>query len=101
MRNLMVSRPYSLTETSFQVYIWPMNHQKPTRTMIVSESELGALMRDRRRSAGITQRALASVTGVDQGNISKIERGEVRATLETYLRLCADLGIDLVAEPRS
>ena len=68
---------------------------------IQNPADLGAVIRGRREALGLRQGALADVTGVDQGNLSKIERGETGATLETYLRLCAALGVDLVAEPRS
>lgn len=68
---------------------------------ITTPSELGTLIRDRREAVGLKQGDLASISGVDQGNLSKIERGNSVATLETYLRLCAALGIDILAEPRT
>jgi transcriptional regulator with XRE-family HTH domain len=68
---------------------------------IHSATELGQLIRIRREALGIKQGDLASVAGVDQGNLSKIERGSARATLDTYLRLCNALGIDLLAEQRA
>jgi len=68
---------------------------------ITTPSELGTLIRERREAVYLKQGDLASIAGVDQGNLSKIERGNTTATLETYLRLCAALGIDIVAEPRT
>lgn len=68
---------------------------------IEAATELGNLIRSRREQLGIRQGDLAIITGVDQGNLSKIERGTAKATLDTYLRLCSALGIDLVAEPRA
>ncbi|HRK67044.1 MAG TPA: helix-turn-helix domain-containing protein [Hyphomonas sp.] len=68
---------------------------------IEAATELGTLIRTRRETLGIRQGDLASIAGVDQGNLSKIERGTAKATLDTYLRLCSALGIDLVAEPRA
>ncbi len=68
---------------------------------IEAATELGTLIRRRRETLGIRQGDLASIAGVDQGNLSKIERGTAKATLDTYLRLCSALGIDLVAEPRA
>jgi transcriptional regulator with XRE-family HTH domain len=41
------------------------------------------------------QANLASLSGVAQPNLSKIERGQTPATLETYLRILGALGIDL------
>lgn len=68
---------------------------------IHSATELGSLIRNRREALAIKQGDLASIAGVDQGNLSKIERGTAKATLDTYLRLCGALGIDLLAEPRA
>jgi len=68
---------------------------------INSASELGILIRNRREALKIRQGDLASIAAVDQGNLSKIERGTTKATLDTYLRLCNALGIDLMAEPRA
>ena len=68
---------------------------------ILSSTDLGHLIRSRREALALKQGDLASITGIDQGNLSKIERGTAKATLETYLRLCAALGIDILAEPRA
>lgn len=68
---------------------------------IQSAQDLGSLIRSRREKLEIKQGDLASIAGVDQGNLSKIERGTVTATLDTYLRLCTALGIELLAEPRA
>jgi transcriptional regulator with XRE-family HTH domain len=68
---------------------------------VESAAQLGGLIRQRREALGLRQGDLASAAGVDQGNLSKIERGAAQATLETYLRICTAVGIDLNAEPRS
>ncbi len=67
---------------------------------ITAEADLGQAIRDRRNVVGMTQEDLASVTGIPQANLSKIERGAVTAKFDTYLRLCQALGIDLSAEGR-
>ncbi len=69
--------------------------------MIRSATDLGSFIRSRREELGILQGDLASSAGVDQANLSKIERGTAKATLDTYLRLCKALGVDLLAEPRA
>ncbi|MBK5928452.1 helix-turn-helix domain-containing protein [Rhodobaculum claviforme] len=68
---------------------------------VVSAKDLGAAVRDARRSQKIGQEELAELTGVSQPNISRIERGERPATVETYIRLLEAVGVDLVAVPRS
>jgi transcriptional regulator with XRE-family HTH domain len=68
---------------------------------ITSSTEFGKLIRARRIALDIAQGDLASMTGVDQGNLSKIERGVSKATLDTFLRLTSALGIDITAEHRT
>ncbi|MTH60881.1 helix-turn-helix domain-containing protein [Paracoccus litorisediminis] len=50
-------------------------------------------MRGRRDELNLSQCDLASIAGIDQGNLSKTERGISKATLETYLRLCKGQGV--------
>jgi transcriptional regulator with XRE-family HTH domain len=71
------------------------------RRPILDPADLGEMIRARRERLGIAQLELAAMAGMDPGNLSKIERGGRRAHLDTYLKLCCMLGIDLVAEARS
>lgn len=68
--------------------------------LLTSASDLGALIRDRRKSVEVSQGDLASAVGIDQANLSRIERGTTAATLETYLRLCKALGLQITVAPR-
>jgi transcriptional regulator with XRE-family HTH domain len=68
---------------------------QPSSISISSSADLGTLIRRRRKSLSISQADLASLSGVAQPNLSKIERGQTPATLETYLRILGALGIDL------
>jgi DNA-binding XRE family transcriptional regulator len=52
---------------------------------------LGQLVLRMRRSAGLSQRALAARAGVHQSTISRLERGQLRAL--GLLRLAAILGV--------
>lgn len=67
---------------------------------IVNTQEMGRFLLDARRSRGLTQPELMEVCGVDQANLSRIEKGASGATLETYLRICRALGVDLFARSR-
>lgn len=49
-------------------------------------------LRERR---GMTQAELAAATGMDQGDISRIERGSANPTEKTLLRIADVLGADL------
>ncbi len=60
---------------------------------------LGARLLDRRLSAGMTQRQLAVASGVDQAEISRIERGQANPTAQTLHALGAPLGVALDFAP--
>jgi predicted transcriptional regulator len=53
-----------------------------------------------RRRAGLSQRALARLTGVPQPAIARIERGVVSPRLDTVERLLAGTGTGLDLAPR-
>ena len=67
---------------------------------IETAKDLAEVIRKRRLELKIQQSELAEITGIPQSNLSRIERGQISATLETYLKLMRALGIDLLAEPR-
>ncbi len=50
---------------------------------------------ERRRSLHLTQKNLAGKAGLGQAEVSKIERGRNRPTLDTYSRLAAALGLEV------
>jgi transcriptional regulator with XRE-family HTH domain len=68
---------------------------------IENSIQLGKHIRERREALEISQGDLAGIAGIDQANLSRLERGATGATLETYLRLCKALGLDLVLVPRA
>ena len=72
----------------------------PRRQQLLEATDLGKMIRLHRERLGIAQLELASMAGIDAGNLSKIERGSRRSHLDTYLRLCGILGIDIFAEVR-
>jgi ribosome-binding protein aMBF1 (putative translation factor) len=54
-------------------------------------------LRAARQTHGLTQQQLAEMTGIDQGDISRIETGEANPTLETLSTIGAAIGVDLHA----
>jgi transcriptional regulator with XRE-family HTH domain len=61
----------------------------------------GAILKEARRNAGLTQRELARLAGVPQPAVSRIERDHVSPrldTLDVLLRGCG-LALELVARP--
>lgn len=57
--------------------------------------EMGYNLTVARENAEITQKELAKKTGIDQANISKIERGIANPSLSTLKRLAHGMGMQL------
>lgn len=55
-------------------------------------------MIDARKQTGMTQKQLSELTGIAQGDISKIENGSANPSLRTLQRLAAGLGMRLKIE---
>ena len=62
--------------------------------------ELGALIRDSRKAAGLTQAALSQRASTTQPAVSQYESGHLVPDLETASRLLAATGQELVVEVR-
>jgi len=78
-----------------------VTEQNTSSIPITSSLEIGALVAKRRRELKISQADLSSVTGVNQANLSRIERGLISAEFDTYIKLLLPLGVDLIAKVRS
>ncbi len=65
-------------------------------------AELGAVLASARKDRSLTQSALSELTGIQQAEISRIERGTGNPTAATLLRLADALGqkLTLVAVDR-
>jgi transcriptional regulator with XRE-family HTH domain len=57
-------------------------------------SPIAAHLRERRFELGLTQRRLSELSGIQQADISRIERGETQPTTVTAKRLADALGVD-------
>lgn len=60
---------------------------------------IGARVLQQRLAAGLTQRELASASGIAQADISRIERGQSNPTAETLQMLARPLGVTLDLVP--
>lgn len=63
-------------------------------------SMAGRMLRYARSRAGLTQRALATKTGIPQETIARIERGRADPRVGTLDRLLEGCGFGLEVEPR-
>jgi transcriptional regulator with XRE-family HTH domain len=65
--------------------------------------DFGDKLRAAREKAGLTQEALADLTGMSRGSISPLERGEHLPRLDTVLKLAGALDVEpckLIADYR-
>jgi DNA-binding XRE family transcriptional regulator len=70
-------------------------HRAAIETNDQRESEdIGAKLRDVRKSAGLTQEQLASSSGIPQETLSRIETGRRHPRIETLRKLASGLGWD-------
>ena len=53
---------------------------------------------DARQNAGLTQKELSERTGIAQGDISKLERGNANPSLRTLQRLASGMGMTVKLE---
>jgi transcriptional regulator with XRE-family HTH domain len=56
---------------------------------------LGALLREERRAAGLSQRELAERTGVSNAYLSQVERGRHEPSLRVLTTVASTLGVPL------
>jgi HTH-type transcriptional regulator/antitoxin HipB len=63
--------------------------------MVRSAKQLGSLVHNERVRRGMSQQALADLTGTGQKTISHIENGKEGTKLETIFRLLATLDLEM------
>ena len=64
-------------------------------TMVRSAKQLGSLLHNERVRRGMSQQALADLTGTGQKTISHIENGNEGTKLETIFSLLATLDLEM------
>jgi transcriptional regulator with XRE-family HTH domain len=65
------------------------------RAVVSRHRELGLALRQFREDAGLSRLAVARAAGVDDAYLGRIEDGNERPSVETYVRIGAVLGVDL------
>lgn len=56
---------------------------------------LARSIRAARKARGLTQQELADRLGIDQGHISRVERGQKGATIDVISAIAAELGVSV------
>lgn len=67
---------------------------------ITNSSDLGIVIRKRRKKLGYTQQFLSDFTGLSVTFISQVERGKTTAEIEKTIQLINTLGLDLLIQER-
>lgn len=62
---------------------------------LMNQSELAQIIRARRRTLGLDQKALAEIAGMSVHSLSDIESGKGNPTLDALNQLGTALGLDL------
>jgi HTH-type transcriptional regulator/antitoxin HipB len=62
-------------------------------------ARIGAIVREHRRQAGLTQAALAQRAGVSRGWLVKLEAGHSTADTPTVFKVLRALDLEIVARP--
>ena len=69
---------------------------QPARTTCVTLTEVGRVLRTRRREMGWSQDLAAEVCGFNQRMISEIERGARKVAFDRVALYASRLGVDIV-----
>ena len=67
---------------------------------ISNASDLGAILRERRKSLGLTQSQLAAACQCSPRFVSELERGIAGGNIKQVIEVCREVGIDLFARAR-
>ena len=67
-------------------------------THTVDADEIIQALIEARRASGMTQKELSELTGIAQGDISKLEKGNANPSLRTLIRLAEGMGMHLKVE---
>lgn len=69
--------------------------------IVRTSTQLGAAIRRRRRSAGLSQAELGTKTNLRQATISALENGEPGTELRTLIDVLSALGLEMIIRERS
>lgn len=64
----------------------------------VEADEIIRALIEARHTSGMTQKELSVLTGIAQGDISKLEKGNANPSLRTLIRLAEGMGMQLKVE---
>ena len=74
---------------------------KTMRQLITTSSQIGEILRGRRKARGLPQQGLAAKLSISQSRLSTLEGNPAGLTLDRLLLLAKLLGLELVLQDRS
>ena len=72
--------------------------KRPPRQTLTTPTQLGAILRARRKARGLSQQEVAAQLGVSQSRLSILEQHPEGLTLDRLLVLAKLLGLELVVQ---
>ncbi len=69
------------------------------RTELAERAEIGACLQRARQDRQMSQQAVSEASGIQQAEISRIERGVANPTIDTLLKACSAVGIRVTLVP--
>ena len=67
---------------------------------VTSQKVLGQILKSARNKKGLNQYQAGNLVGLTQAMVSRIERGESNARIDTLFRLLAALDMEMIVRPR-
>ena len=76
-------------------------HMPRTRQLLTTPTQLGEVIRARRKARGLSQAELASKLNLSQSRLSILESDPAGLTVDRLLALATVLGLEIVVQDRS
>lgn len=81
-----------------KLFITRMN---PTRQLVTTPTQLGEVLRGRRKARGLSQAELAAKLDISQSRLSTLESDPAGLTVDRLLTLASVLGLEIVVQDRT
>jgi HTH-type transcriptional regulator/antitoxin HipB len=73
-------------------------HMKPLRQLLTTPTQLGEVLRGRRKARGLSQAELAAKLAISQSRLSILESDPAGLTVDRLLALAGVLGLEIVIQ---
>jgi DNA-binding XRE family transcriptional regulator len=87
---------HSLGLIYIEIFLSSLPASLNSQQLIIMRLKVGGLIRRLRFRRGITQAALASITGINRTYLSRAENGQVMPSVESLMQILSALGVDKI-----